>query len=107
MRSKIREAEMGFLHSRAGLEGLRHQGGAQSRTAAHPHGEEPDEAARASGQDDNWTPPWGGVPGMPTREETLERSRFSSGLGTIFPEELVEVDWERALWASLLKLLPL
>ncbi|KAK3569250.1 hypothetical protein QTP86_026600 [Hemibagrus guttatus] len=44
-------------------------GGAQSRAAAPPHRKGAVEVARASVSDASGTSPWGGVPGMPHREE--------------------------------------
>ena len=53
------------------------------------HVEELVEVVWASGQDDSWTSPWGGVSGMPVWEETpgqskdtLETLYLSAGLGT-------------------------
>lgn len=58
---------------------------------------------QVSGRDALWTPPWGGVPGMSSQEETLDSDYISDlaweNLG-ILPEELVKVASERTVYPT-------
>ncbi|TKS65366.1 R2 Retrovirus-related Pol polyprotein from type I retrotransposable element [Collichthys lucidus] len=112
-------AVMRTLHRSVVGEKLGHPRGAQSRTAAPPHLEEPVKVARASREDASWTSPWGDVPGTSLREaapgktqDTLEGLCLSAGLGTPWgpPGRAGQSgrgdNNQRKVWATLLKLLP-
>ncbi|KAK3542076.1 hypothetical protein QTP86_011949 [Hemibagrus guttatus] len=91
VRSRIQAAEMSFHRRVAGhsLTDRVKSSVTRSRAAAPPHQKGAVELARASVSDASGMSPWGGVPGMPHREEapgktqdTLERLCLSAGLGT-------------------------